>query len=121
MLASALDVLYHSVEKRANFDPRTIKGTEIARQIRDVPALFAVNDFADLDRGIPKLSSLTTNVYDAYSCRTKSLVRYNSPLRLALRGTLDAMSSKFLNKAFVRFPLSLFGRAAARATRARSA
>ena len=94
-------MLYHSVEKRANFDPRTIKGTEIARSVSNVPALFAVNDFADLDRGIPKLSSLTTNVYDAYACRSKSLVRYNSPLRLALRGTLDAMSSKFLNKAFV--------------------
>jgi hypothetical protein len=101
VLASALDVLYHSVEKRANFDPRSIKGTEVASRIKDVPALFAVNDFSDLDRGIPKLSSLTTNVYDAYASRNKSLVRYNSPLRLALRGTLDAMSSKFLNKAFV--------------------
>ncbi|KAH8082900.1 palmitoyl-(protein) hydrolase [Aureococcus anophagefferens] len=108
-------------EARANFDPTAIKGTDVAAAVRNVPALFAVNDFSDLDRGIPKLAALTSTVYDAYKGGAKSLVRYNSPLRLALRGTrvapgprpsfpsptpvssrrLDAMSSKFLNKAFV--------------------
>ncbi|KAK7239291.1 hypothetical protein SO694_00025280 [Aureococcus anophagefferens] len=121
VLSSALDILYHSIQKRANFDPTAIKGTDVAAAVRNVPALFAVNDFSDLDRGIPKLAALTSTVYDAYKGGAKSLVRYNSPLRLALRGTrvapgprpsfpsptpvssrrLDAMSSKFLNKAFV--------------------
>ncbi|KAH8055826.1 hypothetical protein JL721_10140 [Aureococcus anophagefferens] len=119
VLSSALDILYHSIQKRANFDPTAIKGTDVAAAVRNVPALFAVNDFSDLDRGIPKLAALTSTVYDAYKGGAKSLVRYNSPL--ALRGTrvapgprpsfpsptpvssrrLDAMSSKFLNKAFV--------------------
>ena len=87
VLSSALDILYHSIQKRANFDPTAIKGTDVAAAVRNVPALFAVNDFSDLDRGIPKLAALTSTVYDAYKGGAKSLVRYNSPLRLALRGT----------------------------------
>ena len=86
---------------KADEDGEYSEGTDVARAVRDVPALFAVNDFSDLDRGIPKLSGLTAAVYEAYRGGEKKLVRYNSPLRLALRGTLDAMSSKFLNKAFV--------------------
>ena len=91
VLSSALDILYHSIQKRANFDPTAIKGTDVAAAVRNVPALFAVNDFSDLDRGIPKLAALTSTVYDAYKGGAKSLVRYNSPLRLALRGTRVAL------------------------------
>ena len=60
------------------------------------PALFATNDFSDLDRGIPRLASLSHDVRNAYAGRATP-VRYSAPLRLALRGTLDAMSSKCLN------------------------
>ena len=91
---------YHSVEKRGGFDPRGVRGNVAAGLLKDTPALLAVNDFADLDRGVPRLAPLTQKVFDAYACPDKRLVRYNAPLRLALRGTLDAMSSKFLSRAF---------------------
>lgn len=98
LLSSALDLLFHSIAKRANFDPSTITSRHAAAVLDDVPALFAVNDFFDLDRGIPNLANLSRTVYDSYAAPSKQIVRYNAPLRLALRGTLDAMSSKFLNK-----------------------
>ncbi|KAJ8612553.1 hypothetical protein CTAYLR_003730 [Chrysophaeum taylorii] len=98
LLSSAVDVLFHSIEKRANFQPAAISARHLAADMDDVPALFAVNDFFDVDRGIPNLSPLSKAVYDEY--RGSRVVRYNAPLRLALRGTLDAMSSKFLNKSF---------------------
>ncbi|KAJ1449112.1 hypothetical protein M885DRAFT_536832 [Pelagophyceae sp. CCMP2097] len=102
LLGSAVDVLYHSVLKRANFDPSQLRLRDVAAGIPpDIPAMFALNDFFDLDRGVPSLEKATLVVYDAFPSERKQLVRYNAPLRLALRGTLDAMSSKFLNKCFV--------------------
>jgi len=141
LLQTALDVLFHSVKKRANFDPTHISLKTHAPHVHDVPALFGANDFSDVDRGIPRLADLSGVVFDAYGTAPvgdddddnkannanggmasffsssatvrqqqppkpqqqtkKLLVKYNAPLRLALRGTLDAMSSKFLNKSFV--------------------
>mmetsp|Transcript_17968 Transcript_17968/g.27029 ORF Transcript_17968/g.27029 Transcript_17968/m.27029 type:complete len:824 (-) Transcript_17968:506-2977(-) len=129
LLSSALNVLFHSVQKRANFAPSTIDLKCAARNIENVPALFGVNDFHDVDRGIPNLAGLSKVVFDAYGTAVSSLssqqqndqvdttsgspqnvtepppqkqiVKYNAPLRLALRGSLDAMSSKFLNKSYV--------------------
>ena len=138
LLGSALDVLYHSVKKRANFDPNLMSLKTVAPHVHGVPALFGANDFSDVDRGVPRLADLSSVVFDAYgsaeitnnndSAATnksnnflatfgsgrsstssssttekapKTLVKYNAPLRLALRGSLDAMSSKFLNKTFV--------------------
>ena len=46
VLSSALDILYHSIQKRANFDPTAIKGTDVAAAVRNVPALFAVGEGA---------------------------------------------------------------------------
>lgn len=101
LLSSALDLLFHSVQKRANFDPASLSAREIAAEIADIPALFAVNDFFDVERGIPNLATPPRVVFDAYAAQDKEIVHYNAPLRLALRGSLDAMSSKFLNKSFV--------------------
>jgi len=134
LLQSGMDVLFHSVKKRANFDPNLMSLKALAPHVTDVPALFGANDFSDVDRGIPRLYDLSATVFEAFgesadepsknnfsflsgtntnhahasspSTTTngrgsKTLVKYNAPLRLALRGTLDAMSSKFLNKTFV--------------------
>lgn len=101
LLSSALDLLFHSVQKRANFEPSLISSTKFASSVHDVPALFGVNEFHDADRGIPSLAEQSRIVYSAYPGKQKKLVKYNAPLRLALRGSLDAMSSGFLNKSFV--------------------
>ena len=45
------------------------------------------------------MASTSRLVFDAHGGSTKSLCRYNAPLRLALRGSLDSMSSGFLDRA----------------------
>ena len=98
LLATALEVLCHSVEKRTRVDPRSVRCAKAASSLT-MPALYAINDYADVDRGVPRLASTSRLVFDAHGGSTKSLCRYNAPLRLALRGSLDAMSSGFLDRA----------------------
>ena len=98
LLATALEVLCHSIEKRAHVDPRSVHCAKAVASLT-MPALYGMNDYADVDRGVPRLASTSKLVFAAHGGSSKELCRYNAPLRLALRGSLDAMAPGFLQGA----------------------